>query len=141
MSLIVTPPPIVRPSSGTRPVTTTPDIEVIPDAIAETREHVAARYAFAVARLSIGFVFLWAFLDKLVGLDHATPAAKAWINGGSPTTGFLNGVKGPFGGVFGSITGTPADWLFMAGLLGIGIALTLASSCGSARHLPRSCTC
>lgn len=106
-----------------------PDIEIIPDQIVSTdevvsaREAVAARYVFATVRISLGFVFLWAFLDKLFGFDHATPAAKAWINGGSPSGGFLKGVKGPFAGVFNNIAGTPADWLFMAGLLGIGVAL------------------
>ncbi len=99
-----------------------PDIEVVDGGLAETREHAAARYTFAVARISIGFVFLWAFADKLIGLDHATPAARAWINGGSPSTGFLSGVQGPFAGFFNSITGSAADWLFMVGLLGIGIA-------------------
>jgi thiosulfate dehydrogenase [quinone] large subunit len=93
---------------------------------AETAEHRAGRYAMAVARISIGFVFLWAFLDKLFGLDHATPGASAWIRGGSPTTGFLKGVQGPFADVFHSMSGSAiADCLFMAGLLGIGVALTL----------------
>jgi thiosulfate dehydrogenase (quinone) large subunit len=86
---------------------------------------VAARYTFAVTRLALGSVFLWAFVDKLIGLDHATPAAKAWLNGGSPSTGFLSGVEGPFAGFFQSITGPAADWLFMVGLLGIGSALML----------------
>ncbi|WP_318272177.1 hypothetical protein [Microbispora triticiradicis] len=48
-----------------------------------------ARYVWAAARVAVGWVFLWAFLDKLFGWGFATPAAKAWINGGSPTTGFL----------------------------------------------------
>lgn len=48
--------------------------------------------AIALLRLSIGFVFLWAFLDKLFGLGYATPGARAWINGGSPTKGFLSNV-------------------------------------------------
>lgn len=106
-----------------------PDIEVVPaaavstDQAVSTREAVAAKYVFATVRISLGFVFLWAFVDKLFGLDHATPAAKAWINGGSPSGGFLKGVKGPFAGVFNNLAGTPADWLFMAGLLGIGVAL------------------
>jgi thiosulfate dehydrogenase [quinone] large subunit len=90
-----------------------------------TKEMMAARYAFAVARIGIGFVFLWAFADKLFGLDHATPAARAWVNGGSPSGGFLKGVHGPFAGAFNAIAGAPADWLFMAGLLGIGVALVL----------------
>jgi thiosulfate dehydrogenase [quinone] large subunit len=70
-------------------------------------------------------VFLWAFLDKTFGLGYATPSAKAWINGGSPTKGFLSSIDvGPFQGMFHSLAGTPfADWAFMLGLLGIGVAL------------------
>ena len=80
----------------------------------------------AVARVLLGLVFLWAFVDKLFGLGIATPAARAWLNGGSPTTGFLKSVEGPFSNFFNGIAGQPwADWLFMAGLLGIGLALVL----------------
>ena len=43
-------------------------------------------YLFAVTRLSLGWVFLWPFLDKMFGLGHETPAAKAWINGGRAGT-------------------------------------------------------
>jgi thiosulfate dehydrogenase (quinone) large subunit len=94
--------------------------------VVETREHVAFRYAAAATRVSLGFVFLWAFVDKLFGLGKATPEANAWLNGGSPTTGFLKGVQGPFADVFHSMAGNAAaDWLFMIGLLGIGLALTL----------------
>src|SRR3954469_24806955 len=109
---------------------------------ATTRNHVAqleqvqapgsmltktAAKALAVLRISTGFVFLWAFLDKAFGLGYATPAAKAWINGGSPTKGFLSSVDvGPFDTAFHAIAGTWwADWLFMLGLGGIGIAVTL----------------
>src|SRR6187402_3969966 len=84
----------------------------------------AAR-ALAVLRISTGFVFLWAFLDKTFGFGYATPSAKAWINGGSPTKGFLSSVDvGPFQGAFHSLAGTTfANWAFMLGLLGIGLAL------------------
>jgi thiosulfate dehydrogenase [quinone] large subunit len=96
------------------------------DGIPETREHRAGRYTLALARVSLGFVFLWAFVDKLFGFDHATPGAGAWIRGGSPTTGFLKGVQGPFADTFHALAGNAlVDWLFMAGLLGIGVALTL----------------
>jgi thiosulfate dehydrogenase [quinone] large subunit len=86
----------------------------------------AARF-LAVVRVTLGFVFLWAFLDKTFGFGYATPSAKAWINGGSPTKGFLSGVEvGPFESTFHSWAGTTwADWLFMLGLLGIGVALLL----------------
>ncbi|ROO62291.1 thiosulfate dehydrogenase [quinone] large subunit [Micromonospora sp. Llam0] len=84
----------------------------------------AAR-AMAVLRISTGFVFLWAFLDKTFGFGFATPAERAWVNGGSPTKGFLSSVEvGPLQSFFHSIAGTWwADTLFMAGLGAIGIAL------------------
>jgi thiosulfate dehydrogenase (quinone) large subunit len=84
----------------------------------------AAKF-LAVFRMVLGFEFLWAFLDKTFGLGYATPDARAWINGGSPTKGFLSRVAvGPLEGTFHSIAGAAwADWLFMLGLLGIGIAL------------------
>ncbi|MEV4347520.1 hypothetical protein AB0J83_23960 [Actinoplanes sp. NPDC049596] len=90
--------------------------------------HAAAR-ALAVLRISTGFVFLWAFFDKTFGWGFATPSARAWTNGGSPTKGFLSGVDvGPgwLQTFFHNIAGDPwADWLFMLGLLGIGLAFML----------------
>jgi thiosulfate dehydrogenase (quinone) large subunit len=79
----------------------------------------------AMFRVLLGVEFLWAFLDKTFGLGYATPAARAWINGGSPTKGFLSRVAvGPFEPTFHAIAGAAwADWLFMVGLLGVGLAL------------------
>jgi thiosulfate dehydrogenase [quinone] large subunit len=84
----------------------------------------AARF-LAVFRVVLGFEFLWAFLDKTFGLGYATPSARAWINGGSPTKGFLSRVAvGPLESTFHAWAGAGwADWLFMVGLLGIGVAL------------------
>jgi thiosulfate dehydrogenase [quinone] large subunit len=81
----------------------------------------------AFVRMALGFVFLWAFLDKTFGFGYATQSAKAWINGGSPTKGFLSRVAvGPFESTFHAWAGAAwADWLFMVGLLAIGIALIL----------------
>ncbi|MEO3923852.1 DoxX family membrane protein [Micromonosporaceae bacterium B7E4] len=81
--------------------------------------------ALAVLRISTGFVFLWAFLDKTFGLNYSTPSARAWINGGSPTEGFLSHVSvGPFQSVAHDIAGTWwANWLFMLGVLAVGVAL------------------
>lgn len=78
-------------------------------------------------RLSIGLIFLWAFFDKLFGLNFTTTADKAWLMGGSPTSGFLQfGVHGPFAEFFNSLAGSGmVDWLFMLGLLFVGVALTL----------------
>ena len=60
----------------------------------------------------------------------------AWIHGGSPTEGFLTfGADGPFKGFYHSIAGAAwADWLFMLGLLGIGLALTFGVGMRSRRR-------
>ncbi|MBP9711740.1 MAG: hypothetical protein KBD55_01770 [Candidatus Pacebacteria bacterium] len=75
----------------------------------------------------MGLVFLWAFFDKLLGWGFATTPDKAWIAGGSPTTGFLQyGVHGPLTTFFHNMAGSGmVDWLFMLGLLFIGVTLTL----------------
>ncbi len=81
---------------------------------------VILRYVMAVQ-------FLWAFFDKLLGLGFSTKPEGAWINGGSPTFGFLTkGATGPFTGLFNAIGGKGVtDVLFMLALLGVGIALLL----------------
>lgn len=103
----------------------------------------AARKALAVLRIGFGLTFLWAFFDKLLALGFHTGVSTnpetgaevvdrfgdaAWINGGSPTEGFLMyGTEGKwFHEFFSSFAGAAwADWLFMIGLFGIGLALTL----------------
>jgi thiosulfate dehydrogenase [quinone] large subunit len=92
-----------------------------------TTSRSAVDYTLAALRLALGWVFLWAFLDKLFGWGFATPEKNAWINGGSPTKGFLgNAVQGPFADFYKSFAGAAwADWLFMIGLAGIGMALML----------------
>lgn len=78
-------------------------------------------------RIIMAFIFLWAFADKTFGLGFATKSASAWIRGGSPTSGFLlHGTHGPFASFFQSLAGQPVvDWLFMIGLLGIGLGLLI----------------
>ena len=92
--------------------------------------------ALAVLRIGFGLTFLWAFFDKLLALGYATGYDEAgnldrfgdaaWVNGGSPTFGFLTfGADGPFADFYNSIAGDAwVDWLFMLGLLGIGVTLT-----------------
>ena len=95
--------------------------------------------ALATLRIAFGITFLWAFLDKMFALgfhtgydqagvlDRFGPAA--WINGGSPTEGFLtfgvpenNPLQGFFNGMADSVF---IEWVFMLGLLGIGVTLLL----------------
>lgn len=93
---------------------------------------------WALLRLTLGWTFFWAFIDKLFGLGFATCRSadtgvidilcdKAWLSGGSPTYGFLtNATKGPFAEIFQSMAGHPVtDSLFMLGLAGVGISLLL----------------
>lgn len=90
-------------------------------------EHVQPRYyAWGSARIGLGFIFFWAFLDKLFGLGYSTPASRAWINGGNPTQGYLSSSFGPFADVFQAMAGhVVVNILFMGGLLGVGLALML----------------
>ncbi|WP_327366045.1 hypothetical protein [Streptomyces sp. NBC_01217] len=92
---------------------------------AHSDTHTARAYVLASARLLMGFVFLWAFLDKTFGLGYATASGKGWIDGGSPAEGFLGHVAvGPMESTFHAWAGAAwADWLFMLGMLGIGLAL------------------
>jgi thiosulfate dehydrogenase [quinone] large subunit len=96
----------------------------MPEAPGAMMTHTAGKL-LAVLRIATGFVFLWAFLDKTFGLNYSTPSSKAWIHGGSPTKGFLSSVAvGPFESTFHSMAGAAwANWLFMLGMLGIGLAL------------------
>lgn len=103
------PAPTMEPDGARHPVITT-----------------AAGRAIGVLRIAFGLTFLWAFVDKLFGLGYATKSGKGWIDGGDVTAGFLKGAGGPLGSFYHSLAG---DWwvspLFMIGLAGIGLALTL----------------
>lgn len=114
-------------------MTTTRDHETTAttaDGAAVTQESIVtsplARKVLAVARIVIGFFFLWPFLDKTFGLGFSTPAERAWINGGSPAQGYLNSLDPaqPLASFFQTAFANPVgDVIFMLGLLGIGVAM------------------
>ena len=93
--------------------------------------------ALAALRIAFGITFLWAFLDKTFALGFHTGYDQdgvldrfgdaAWINGASPTEGFLTfaiPADNPFHDFFTGLAGHAwVDWLFMLGLLGIGLSL------------------
>jgi thiosulfate dehydrogenase (quinone) large subunit len=93
-------------------------------------------YFWAILRIAMGLIFLWAFFDKLLGLGFTTCLSEesglqilcdsAWINGGSPTYGFLTfATKGPFATFFQYLADFKfVDWFFMIILLGVGLTLT-----------------
>ncbi|MER6171529.1 hypothetical protein [Streptosporangium sp. NPDC001681] len=114
------------PVMNAAPVTPTP---VTPVTVTPAAARRPVDYVWAIARIALGWVFLWAFLDKTFGWGFATPAERAWIAGGSPTTGFLKGTgENALGGLFAGLAGQGwVDWLFMLGLLGIGAALIVGA--------------
>jgi len=97
----------------------------------------------SLTRIAIGFTFLWAFLDKLFGLGFSTcrttaedgsfsidvMCEKAWLSGGHVTEGYLvygGNPNSPFHEFFVNLGSQRwTDWIFMIGLLGIGLALIL----------------
>ncbi|WP_296666146.1 hypothetical protein [Demequina sp.] len=104
----------------------------------------------SLTRISIGFVFLWAFFDKLLGLGYATcrdaetgtvdfMCDSAWLQGGHVTEGYLKSAAGEFGGEPAGVYGEmfkgwgdfaigsfrPLDWVFMLALAGVGFAFML----------------
>ncbi|MEV0752377.1 hypothetical protein [Streptosporangium sp. NPDC050280] len=111
-----------RPAMHAAPVTPAAPVTAAAAAVTGRRP---VDYVWAIARIAIGWVFLWAFLDKTFGWGFATPAERAWVAGDSPTTGFLKGTgENALGGLFTTLAGQGwVDWLFMLGLLGIGTAL------------------
>lgn len=82
---------------------------------------------WAWLRIALGWTFLWAFIDKLIGFGFTTEHGSGWLVGGSPTYGFLKfGTHGPFAPLFQAMAGSGlVDWLFMLGLLLIGLSLLL----------------
>ncbi len=111
----------------------------------EFMQAASTRYWAAAARISIGFVFLWAFLDKNFGWQYTTPKGQGWMfatGDGSPTFGFLTfgtNPDGPLASFFNNLgesagvasadgppvlyPGSWVNWVFMLALLGIGISL------------------
>ncbi len=97
----------------------------------------------SVTRIALGFYFLWAFLDKLLGLGLQTCRSvledgtvsierfcdSAWINGGHVTEGYLvygGNASSPFHDFFVNLGSQRwTDVIFMLGLLGVGLALML----------------
>lgn len=104
--------------------------------IAEPVERLKGAVVWGLARLAIGWIFLWAFLDKAFALGFATGrnpetgaidffGPAAWVNGGSPTDGVLQfALRGPFKGLYEGLSGQVwVEWVYMLSMLLIGLAL------------------
>lgn len=95
---------------------------------------------WGLLRISLGWIFLWAFLDRLLALGFSTGrdaetgeidflGSEAWINGGSPTEGFLRfglNTAGFLEDFYSSLAGLWwVDAVYMVSMLAIGLALML----------------
>ena len=80
--------------------------------------------ALAVFRLLVGWLFIWAFFDKLLGLGFATPAGSGMVDGGSPSYFVTFVTDGIFKNFYLSLAGNSVvDIIFMAALLILGVTL------------------
>lgn len=114
--------------------------------VASTSVNAGSKFGWvmlSITRIALGFYFLWAFLDKLLGLGFSTCRTvaedatftieafceRAWINGGRVTEGYLvygGNPNSPFNEFFVNLGAERwTDWPFMIGLLGVGLALML----------------
>ncbi|WP_200807341.1 DoxX family membrane protein [Demequina sp. NBRC 110053] len=91
----------------------------------------------SLARIAVGWIFLWTFLDKTFGLGFSTcrdtesgavdvGCDATWASGARMTEGYLGSSSGPLADFYAGL-GEQAwtDWPYMIGLLGIGLALVL----------------
>ena len=98
----------------------------------------AAMRVWGVLRIALGGIFLWAFLDKAFGLGFSTGrdavtgkvdffSDAAWINGGSPTSGFLGHglhTTPALTDFYTSLAGQSwVDWSYMLSMLLVGLGL------------------
>jgi thiosulfate dehydrogenase [quinone] large subunit len=86
------------------------------------------KFLVTLLRLSMGWIFLWVFVDKLWGLGYSTPKGEGWLTGVSPTSDFLSNSSqaSPFTEVFQAMAGQSwVDWLFMITVAGVGVTLIL----------------
>ena len=122
------------------PATSTEQTLYAPAAGSADTDEIRGGRFWGVLRIGIGWVFLWAFLDKLLALGFASGrnpetgvvdrfGDAAWINGGSPTDGFLKfglHTKAPFSDFYEGLVGSSLiEWVYMLSMAAIGIALIL----------------
>ena len=85
-------------------------------------------FIFGILRVLLGAMLFWAFLDKMFGLGYATPAGSGFIDGGSPTKGFLIGAsKGTFGWLFEPMVDISGvlDVVILLAMFALGVGLIL----------------
>lgn len=85
-------------------------------------------FTFGILRVLLGSMLLWAFLDKMFGLGYSTPHGMGFIDGHSPTIGFLTmASNGTFGWLFEPMIGISGliDVVILLAMSALGIGLIL----------------
>lgn len=52
----------------------------------DTDRRALGEYSLAIYRILVGWIFLWPFFDKLIGLGFQTPGPDGMVDGGSPSS-------------------------------------------------------
>ncbi|MFC4336498.1 hypothetical protein [Salininema proteolyticum] len=101
-------------------------LEHSPPTEATAEAPAAGRRTLALLRIVLSGVFLWAAADHLLGLGRPTPSGQGWVDGQSPTSGYLAGAQGTFADLFQGLSGQAwVDVLFVGGMGAVGVALLL----------------
>jgi thiosulfate dehydrogenase [quinone] large subunit len=116
------------------------------DAGARVRVPRTAAYSAALLRISLGLVYLWAFISQAFGISYtntstaapgqnvtygwhfSTNANNGWISSGfshSPTSSYVNKTHGPLAFIPQNLSTGLDDLFWMVAIGGLGIALTL----------------
>jgi thiosulfate dehydrogenase [quinone] large subunit len=106
----------------------------------------SAAYSAALLRISLGLVYLWAFISQAFGISYTNTAPavagqktsygwhfssnpdNGWISSGfshSPTAGYVNKTHGPLAFIPQNLSTGLDDLFWMVAIGGLGIALTL----------------
>jgi thiosulfate dehydrogenase [quinone] large subunit len=94
------------------------------DTFVVTHEYPAARVVLALARLTIGWMFLWAAIDRVFGLGY--PTDEGMLSGGTPVIDRLEESRGPLEGMFQWLADVPGiEWIAVVGLALVGLAVML----------------
>jgi thiosulfate dehydrogenase (quinone) large subunit len=94
-------------------------------------------YLFTITRVTMGWIFFFSFLARIFGLSYDPSAwamtgtnieGRSWFAGNSPTAGYLGNIPDSkwLSDTFVGMAGNPfVDFLYMMGMLGVGLAMIL----------------
>ncbi|HEY9523006.1 MAG TPA: hypothetical protein VIR33_07190, partial [Thermopolyspora sp.] len=86
----------------------------------------STRFVWALTRVVLGFVFIWAFLRDITGFASPAPPARSFLIGGGPVRDYMLSAHGALAGFFHALAGpTYTQTIFRATLALIGATLIL----------------